>query len=76
MDKLHLIAEFLVAYEIMDGDQFLAAMEGDPTVEELDELKKEKKRRSDEENKKRAEQNRREQEARERAERQDEENDE
>ncbi len=76
MDKLHLIAEFLVAYEIMDGDQFLAAMEGNPTVEELDELKKEKKRRSDEENKKRAEQNRREQEARERAERQDEENDE
>ena len=74
MDKLHLIAEFLVAYEIMDGDQFTAAMEGTPTIEELDELKKEKKRRSDEENKKRADQLRREQEARERAERQDEQN--
>ena len=74
MDKLHLIAEFLVAYEIMDGDQFTAAMEGTPTIEELDELKKEKKRRSDEENKKRAEQLRRDKEARERAERQDEQN--
>ncbi len=55
IEKLHLIADFLVKYEIMDSDQFVAAMEGNPTLEELDAMKTEKKRRSDEENKKRAE---------------------
>ncbi len=74
IEKLHLIADFLVAYEIMDGDQFAAAMENSYTIEELDELAKEKKRRSDEENKRRAEQLQHEKEARERAERIDQEN--
>ena len=55
IEKLHLIADFLVKYEIMDSDQFIAAMEGNPTIEELDAMKTEKKRRSEEENKKRAE---------------------
>ncbi|MBR4873441.1 MAG: ATP-dependent zinc metalloprotease FtsH [Clostridia bacterium] len=67
LDKLNLIADFLVAYEVMDGDQFKAAMEGTPTIEELDEMRKEKKRRSEEENKKRAEEIR-EEEARKKAE--------
>ncbi|MBQ7293722.1 MAG: ATP-dependent zinc metalloprotease FtsH, partial [Clostridia bacterium] len=53
-DKLHLIADFLVKYEIMDSDQFKAAMESNPTVEELDEMRAEKKRKSEEENAKRA----------------------
>ena len=55
IEKLHLIADFLVKYEIMDSDQFKAAMEGNPTVEELDEMRAEKKRKSREENAKRAE---------------------
>jgi hypothetical protein len=38
MDKLHFIAEFLLANEIMDGEQFTAAMEGNPTFEELNEM--------------------------------------
>ena len=54
MDKMHLIADFLVKYEIMDSDQFKAAMEGNPTVEELNEINEEKKRKSEEENAKRA----------------------
>ncbi len=59
MDKLHFIAEFLVKNEIMDGEQFNAAMEGNPTFEELEEMTESKKRRSREENdKKRLEEKR------------------
>ena len=50
MDKLHFIAEFLVRNEIMDGEQFKAAMEGTPTFEELAEMTEAKKRKSREEN--------------------------
>ncbi len=50
IDKLHFIAEFLVKNEIMDGEQFKAAMEGSPTFEELEEMTEAKKRRSREEN--------------------------
>ena len=39
LEKLHFLAEFLVKYEIMDGDQFKAAMEGSPTIDELDEMR-------------------------------------
>ncbi len=53
MDKLHFIAEFLIKNEIMDGEQFKAAMEGEPTFEELEEMTEAKKRRSREENEKR-----------------------
>ena len=52
MQKLHFIAEFLMKNEIMDGEQFKAAMEGDPTFEELEEMTEAKKRRSREENEK------------------------
>ncbi len=50
MDKLHFIAEFLVKNEIMDGEQFEAAMTGEPTFEELEEMSEAKKRKSREEN--------------------------
>ena len=54
-DKLEFIAEFLLKYETMDGDQFEAAMSGEPTFEELEEINAEKRRKSEEENKRRAE---------------------
>ena len=50
MSKLHFIAEFLMRNEIMDGEQFAAAMEGTPTFEELEEMTEAKKRKSREEN--------------------------
>ncbi len=57
IDKLHLIAGYLLRTEFMDGDQFKAAMENDLTFDEIDEILREKERRSREENeaKKRAE---------------------
>ena len=55
-DKLELVAQYLLARETMDGDQFKAAMENDEiTFEELDAMVAEKKRKSEEENRKRAE---------------------
>ena len=51
-DKLHFIAEFLLKYEVMDGDQFEAAITGEPTFDELDAMVVEKRRKSDEENRK------------------------
>ena len=53
-DKLDFVAAFLLKNEIMDGDQFKAAMEGDPTVEELEAMAEEKKRKSRDENEARA----------------------
>ena len=50
MDKLNFISEFLLKNEIMDGEQFEAAMNGNPTFEELEEMTEAKKRRSREEN--------------------------
>ena len=50
IDKLHFIAEFLVRNEIMDGEQFKAAMEGNPTFEELEEMTEAKRRKSRREN--------------------------
>ena len=73
MDKLHFVAEFLVKNEIMDGEQFEAAMNGNPTFEELEEMTEAKKRRSREENEERRrqeaieERRRKEQEAEEKA---------
>ncbi len=50
-DKLDFIAEFLVKNELMDGDQFKAVMENDtPTIEEIEEIAAEKKRKSAEAN--------------------------
>ena len=49
--KLEFISEYLVTHEIMDGDQFKCAMEADePTVEALEEIAAEKKRKSEEAN--------------------------
>ncbi len=54
-DKLEKLAQYLLKVESVDGEQFKAIMEGDPTFEELDEMVEEKKRRSEEENKAREE---------------------
>ena len=54
--KLHFVSEFLVKNEVMDAEQFAAAMDGDPTFEDLEEMTEAKKRKSREENdRKRAE---------------------
>ena len=50
MDKLHFISEFLLKNEVMDGEQFRAAMAGDKTFEELEDMTEAKLRRSREEN--------------------------
>ncbi len=55
MDKLKFVAEYLLLRESMDGEQFLAAMEGEPTIEELDAIVEEKRKRSDEDNRRHAE---------------------
>ena len=44
-EKLHFIAAYLFKNEVMDQDQFNAVMEGDPTVEELNAIAEEKRRR-------------------------------
>ena len=49
-DKLKFVAEFLVKYETMDEIQFKAAMEGEPTFEELQEIRDERRRKSMAEN--------------------------
>ena len=50
--KLDFVAEFLVKNEIMDDEQFNAAMEAEaPTQEEIEAIGEAKRRRSDEENK-------------------------
>ena len=54
IDKLHFIASFLMKNEVMDEVQFNAAMDGDPTIEELEELLAEKRRRSADENREKA----------------------
>ena len=52
IDKLHFIAEFLLKHESMDEDQFLAAMQmTNPTMESIENIALERKRKSDEENK-------------------------
>ena len=54
-DKLKFVAEFLLQYETMDGDQFRAAMERDATFEEIAEIAAQKKRESDVEDARRKE---------------------
>ena len=55
-DKLDFVAEFLLMYEVMDGDQFAAAMDQNATARDLVEMAEEKKRRSKGENEERARQ--------------------
>ena len=74
--KLHFISEFLLKHEIMDGEQFTAAMEREEvTFEELEEMTEAKKRRSREENDEKIriekEKERKEKERKERAEREE-----
>ncbi len=40
MPEMHFIAEYLVANEVMDGEQFLAVFDGEPSFEKLNALKK------------------------------------
>ena len=54
MNKLHFIAEFLVAHEVMDEDQFRTAMEHDATVEELEAISEMKQEQVKAENERRA----------------------
>ena len=54
-DKLDFVAEFLLKHELMDGEQFAAAMDEDATMEQLEQRAEEKKRRSQSENAARAE---------------------
>lgn len=49
--KLDFIAQFLVENEIMDDEQFKAAMETDAAMEDIVKIGEEKRRRSEEENK-------------------------
>ncbi len=57
IDKLHFVAEFLMKNEVMDADQFNAAMDGNPTIEELEEMAAAKKRKSAAENETKAKEN-------------------
>ncbi|MBQ9116084.1 MAG: zinc metalloprotease, partial [Clostridia bacterium] len=51
IDKLHFIAEFLIKNEIMDEYQFEAAMDGSATtVEDLESIKEQHKKQSEDEN--------------------------
>ena len=54
-EKLDFVAEFLLKHEIMDGEQFAAAMDQGATMEELEAMAEDKKRRSEDENKARLE---------------------
>ena len=54
-EKLDFVTEFLLKHEIMDDEQFALAMKEGVTMEEVEALVTEKKRRSEEENKRRAE---------------------
>jgi len=56
-DKLDFVAEFLMKNEVMDEEQFAAAMTGEYTIEEIEAMAKAKKERSEAENKARAERN-------------------
>ena len=54
-EKMDFIAEYLVKNEVMDDRQFIEVMDGDPTIEQLEEMVAERKRISDAENAARAE---------------------
>ena len=51
MDKLHFVAGFLFKNEVMEADQFDAAMQdGEHTYEEIEALRSERSKRSEAEN--------------------------
>ncbi len=55
INKLHFIAGYLFRAEVMDEGQFNATMQGEPTYDDLDEMKSEQRKRSEAENKAQAE---------------------
>ncbi len=57
IEKLHFVASYLIRNEVMDEEQFNAAMDSDITLEELEKMRDDKRRRSDEENRVKAEEN-------------------
>ena len=50
MNKLTFIAEYLITHELMDEDQFRLVMTSEPTVEELENIAKQKMQNSSDEN--------------------------
>ncbi len=50
IDKLHFVAQYLLKHESMDGDIFRLAMEGNPTMEELEAIEEERRQKSKAEN--------------------------
>ena len=54
-DKVEFIGQYLVDHEVMDADQFEAVMNGDTTVEKLEAIAEEKRKKSRTENSKREE---------------------
>ncbi len=54
-DKVEFIGQYLVDHEVMDADQFEAVMNGDATVEKLEAIAEEKRKKSRTENSKREE---------------------
>ena len=54
IDKLHFVAEYLLAHETMDGDQFNAAMQDGATVEQIEAIAAEKAEKSRRDNEERA----------------------
>ncbi len=57
LDKLHFVSEFLVKNELMDGDQFEAAMQDGTTMEDLEAIAAEKQAKRKAENEERARRN-------------------
>ncbi len=57
IDKLHFISEFLVKNELMDGDQFAAAMDDGATLESVEAIAAEKQEKRKAENEERARRN-------------------
>ena len=55
IEKLKFVADFLIKYEVMDDEQFALAMKDGVTLEDVENLVTEKKKRSEEENKRKAE---------------------
>jgi len=55
MDKLHFVAKYLIQYEIMDEEQFEAAMKDSATMEELLQIREEKLQKNIDENAKKRE---------------------
>ena len=57
IDKLHFVAQYLLAHETMDGDQFAAAMKDGATEADLDAIAAEKAEKSRRDNEERAAKN-------------------